>query len=92
MLENLVPIPTDPLLAIIDQFSKDTRTEKIDLGVGVYRNGDGLTPVMRAVKLAEQRLVDEQTSKRYIGMQGDVRFVEELRRLTFGSVSLDAER
>ena len=92
MLNNLAAIPTDPLLALIDQFRKDERAEKIDLGVGVYRDEQGNTPVMRAVKMAEQVLLDQQDSKRYIGMIGDVMFVEKMRDLTFGDAVSDTGR
>lgn len=84
MLEALNKIPADPLLKLIGEFASDTRSNKVDVGVGVYRNAEGHTDVMKAVKMAEQRLVDEQPTKSYVGMAGDIAFVEELRKLTFG--------
>lgn len=92
MLDNLVPIPTDPLLAIIDQYRNDKRDDKMDLGVGVYRNEKGDTPVMRAVKIAEQKLVDRQDSKGYIGMRGDAGFVDGMKGLTFSEAVYARDR
>ena len=84
MLENLNRIPADPLLKLITAFAADKRTDKMDLGVGVYKNASGQTEVMQAVKRAEQTLVNEQESKSYVGLAGDMEFVEEIRKLTFG--------
>ena len=70
-LADLPPIVSDTLLALIAMVNADTRSDKIDVGVGVYRDGAGRTPVMRAVKEAEQRLLDGQHSKSYLGGAGD---------------------
>ncbi len=85
MFDALTPKPADPLLAIIGMFAADQRSHKIDLGVGVYRDMDGVTPVMRTVKVAEQRLLEQQTSKSYLGLAGDVGFVDCLGELAFDS-------
>jgi aromatic-amino-acid transaminase len=85
MLDHLQPQPADPLLALIGQFRADLRPTKIDLGVGVFRDEQGSTPVFSAVKRAEVMLVDSQESKAYLGPEGDPRFVELLRPLVFGS-------
>lgn len=74
----------DPLLSLIEAFAKDRRAGKLDLSVGVYRDDEGGTPVMRAVKLAEERLVRDQTSKSYLGPDGDRRFAECLAELVLG--------
>jgi aromatic-amino-acid transaminase len=66
------------------QFRDDPRPDKIDLGVGVYRNAAGETPVMRAVKAAEQRLWQEQTSKTYTGLLGDPAFGAAIADLVLG--------
>lgn len=76
--------PPDPLLSLIAQFRNDPREHKIDLGVGVFRNENGVTPVMRAVKAAERLLLEQQTSKSYLGPEGDVGFVELLKPIVFG--------
>jgi aromatic-amino-acid transaminase len=72
-------------------FRADPRTEKLDLGVGVYKDANGKTPVMRAVKAAEKRLLETQDSKSYVGILGDLEFVKLLGELALGS-SVPADR
>jgi aromatic-amino-acid transaminase len=84
MIEDLAVRPADPLLKIIKMFREDPRRDKIDLGVGVYRDEHGATPVMKAVKEAERRLLNEQPTKTYVGQQGDVEFLRLLGELAFG--------
>ncbi len=74
MFDALNPQPQDKILALIQMFKDDPRDGKIDLGVGVYKDATGATPVMRAVKAAEQRLVDGQTTKAYTTLAGDPAF------------------
>src|SRR5690606_35221595 len=76
-----------PLLKIIKLFRDDPRRDKIDLGVGVYRDESGVTPVMRAVKAAEKRLAEAQTTKTYVGQQGDAEFLRLVGELAFGEIS-----
>jgi len=85
MLDNLVPQPPDALLALIKLYSADERPDKIDLGVGVYRTGQGDTPVFAAIKRAEAVLLKEQDSKSYLGPEGDMGFVNALMPHIFGS-------
>lgn len=85
MFETLLSKPADPLLAIIGLFAADTRDQKMDLGVGVFRDDSGATPVMQAVKDAERLLVETQQSKAYVGLSGDLEFVESLFELSFGA-------
>ena len=59
MLSNLKAQPVDKILGLAAAYRADPRDTKVDLGVGVYKNAQGLTPVMRAIKVAEQRIVDE---------------------------------
>lgn len=84
MLQNLDQQPPDALLALIKMYADDPRSDKIDLGVGVYRTDDGATPVFASIKAAEQRLVDEQESKGYLGPEGDMGFVRALKPHIFG--------
>src|SRR5688572_27926896 len=88
MLENLTQQPPDALLALIKLHDADARHDKIDLGVGVYRTGQGETPVFGAIKAAERKLVDEQDSKSYLGPEGDMGFVHALMPYVFGPESL----
>ncbi len=71
MLESLNPQPQDKILALLAMFRDDPRTDKIDLGVGVYKDATGLTPVMRAVKAAEKKLWETETTKTYTGLAGE---------------------
>ncbi len=91
MFETLQPMPADAILGLIAEHRDDPRPEKIDLGVGVYRNAAGETPVLEAVKEAEQRLVDEQASKAYIGTGGAPAFNAGMQAMAFGS-SVSADR
>lgn len=84
MLDRLEPQSPDALLALIKLHAADARPDKIDLGVGVYRTGQGDTPVFGAIKAAEQVLVDTQDSKSYLGPEGDVGFVNALMPYIFG--------
>ena len=84
MFDGLEAAPADPLLALISAYAADERQDKIDLGVGVYRDADGRTPVMGAVKAAERRLAEAQESKSYLGPEGNGRFADLLADLTFG--------
>lgn len=84
MLDRLSPQAPDALLALIRLHAADEREDKIDLGVGVYRTEDGATPVFAAIKAAEQRLVDTQESKSYLGPEGDMGFVNALMPYIFG--------
>ena len=87
MLTNLQQQPADALLALIKLHNDDPRADKIDLGVGVYRTGQGDTPVFAAVKAAEHKLADTQDSKAYLGPEGDMGFVEALMPYIFGKAN-----
>lgn len=84
MLRDLKPQPADKILAIMQMFRDDPRADKVDLGVGVYRDADGNTPIMRAVKAAEHRLWQEETTKTYTGLAGDPAFTDAMRALVLG--------
>ncbi|MEY8842058.1 aromatic amino acid transaminase [Cribrihabitans sp. XS_ASV171] len=78
MFENLKEQPADKILALMQMYREDPRENKIDLGVGVYKNADGVTPVMRAVKAAEKRIWEEQETKAYTGLAGDPAFADAM--------------
>jgi aromatic-amino-acid transaminase len=84
MLAELTPQPGDALLALIKLHAADPRADKIDLGVGVYRTGQGDTPVFGAIKAAERKLLETQDSKAYLGPEGDMGFVHALMPWVFG--------
>lgn len=79
--EGLSPIPTDPILGLSAAFKDDPRPQKLDLGVGVYKDHSGLTPVMAAVKQAEQQLIKHQDSKVYIPPAGLPGFLDGIQTL-----------
>lgn len=83
-LADLPPVKTDSLLQLIALCNADPRPNKIDVGVGVYRDAQGRTPVLPVIKRAEQVLVDTQQSKGYLGSAGDKRFTELLRPIVLG--------
>ncbi|MBX4958702.1 aspartate/tyrosine/aromatic aminotransferase [Rhizobium lentis] len=85
MFNELNNRPADSLLALIKAFQADNRAGKIDLGVGVYRDATGRTPVMHAVKAAERFLLENQESKKYLGPEGDLEFVRLLEPIIFGA-------
>lgn len=84
MLDKLETQPVDPILSLTDLAREDPRPHKLNLGVGIYVDDGGNTPIMAAVKTAERELIETQDSKAYLGARGDVRFVELLRDLVFG--------
>ncbi|MDX8496877.1 amino acid aminotransferase [Mesorhizobium sp. VK4C] len=84
MFETLQPAPADKILALIGLYRADTRPGKVDLGVGVYKDRDGKTPVMRAVREAEKRLLAGQDTKTYLGLAGDTGFNAAMIKLAFG--------
>jgi aspartate/tyrosine/aromatic aminotransferase len=83
-LADLPPVHSDSLLALIALANADSRADKIDVGVGVFRDGDGNTPILKVMKEAEQRLRDTQETKAYLGSAGDKRFAELLRPILLG--------
>lgn len=91
MFESLSPAPPDPILGLNDAFQQDKHPHKINLTSGVYRDESGLTPILPSVKEAERRLLEQETSKGYLGIDG----MEEYRRLasqlTLGDI-VDAQR
>ncbi len=89
MFDALTAQPPDTILKLMAMFRDDARADKIDLGVGVYKDATGLTPVMRAVKAAERRLWEVETTKTYTGLAGDPAFAAALTTMILGP-GLDA--
>jgi aromatic-amino-acid transaminase len=88
-LADLPPAQSDGLIALIAMVNADPRPDKIDVGVGVFRDGAGNTPILKVIKEAEQRLKDRQESKSYLGSAGDRRFTELLRPILLGEHATD---
>jgi aspartate/tyrosine/aromatic aminotransferase len=88
-LADLPPVVNDSLIALIGMVNADPRPDKIDVGVGVFRDGAGNTPILKVMKEAEQRLLDTQVTKAYLGSSGDKRFAELLRPILLGPHASD---
>ncbi|WP_050528082.1 amino acid aminotransferase [Pseudorhodobacter aquimaris] len=91
MLNALRPQPQDKILQLIQMYKEDPRDAKIDLGVGVYKDANGLTPVMRAIKAAEKQLWDSETTKSYTNLAGDPAYITAMQALILGD-SVTADR
>ena len=84
MFGNLKPQAPDKILALMGEFRADPRQGKIDLGVGVYKDPTGLTPVMRAVKEAERRIWEAETTKSYTALTGEPAYLDALSAMVLG--------
>lgn len=84
---EVVRVPGDPILGLLDAYRADPNPAKLDLGVGVYKDALGMTPIPKAVKQAEQRLIESEQTKSYIGGHGDSLFGEQMLRLVLGEGS-----
>ena len=80
--------PADPILGLTEEFKKDARAEKINLGVGIYKNEDGQTPVLATVKKAEAALLENEKTKSYLTIEGTAEYGLAVQKLLFGA---DAE-
>jgi aspartate/tyrosine/aromatic aminotransferase len=88
-LADLPPVHSDSLIALIGMVNADPRPDKIDVGVGVFRDGAGNTPILKVIKEAEKRLRETQVTKAYLGSAGDKRFAELLRPILLGPHASD---
>ena len=84
MFESLNPLPPDPILGLNAAFKADTNSKKVDLGIGVYKDAEGNTPVMKAVKEAEKLILTSQATKAYIGPTGAPAYNEAVAELILG--------
>ena len=85
MFESLPALPSDPILGLMAAFREDANTQKVDLGVGVYRDNDGNTPILKSVLTAQTRHNDGETTKSYIGPPGEPGFNDSMQTLLFGA-------
>ncbi|QYJ99786.1 amino acid aminotransferase [Shewanella psychrotolerans] len=85
MFEKLSPMPADPILGLMAKYREDTHPNKIDLGVGVYKDEAGHTPILACVKKAEQLRIDTEETKVYIGPAGSGSFNQLIGDLAFGT-------
>lgn len=87
MFAQIQMAPADPILGLTEAFRQDPRSDKINLGVGVFQNEAGITPVMAAVKAAEARLLEQEQSKGYLPIEGQARYGRQVRNLLFGDAT-----
>lgn len=94
IFSQVVPAPADPILGLTDTFKADPRTDKVNLGVGIYKDEAGQTPVLKSVKKAETILLDEEKTKNYLGIEGVTLYNSVVQALLFGDKHpvLDAGR
>jgi|TARA_B100000959_G_scaffold96857_1_gene102633 aspartate aminotransferase len=90
MFQSLTPLPPDPILGLSVAFKADTNPNKIDLGIGVYKDAQGNTPVMSAVKKAEDIILNSQTTKTYVGPVGAAEYNETVARMVLGETLYDS--
>lgn len=86
MFDSITPAPPDPILGLAEAFNQDGRPEKINLTIGVYRDGEGKTPVLESVKEAERRLLESESTKGYLGIDGLDAYNQAVRQLTLGDL------
>lgn len=87
MFEKVVAAPADPILGLTEEFKKDPRQGKINLGVGIYKNEQGETPVLATVKKAEAALVETEKTKSYLTIEGTAEYALAVQKLLFGEDS-----
>ncbi|MGF1859865.1 amino acid aminotransferase [Photobacterium profundum] len=85
MFEKITAAPADPILGLTDEFKNDARPEKINLGVGIYKDESGNTPVLATVKKAEAILLEKETTKSYLGIPGTAEYGLAVQQLLFGA-------
>ncbi|MGF1765564.1 amino acid aminotransferase [Aliivibrio kagoshimensis] len=85
MFEKIALAPADPILGLTEEFKNDTRSEKINLGVGIYKNEAGETPILATVKKAEALLLSNEKTKSYLTIQGTAEYGLAVQKLLFGN-------
>ncbi|MBC7147544.1 MAG: aspartate/tyrosine/aromatic aminotransferase [Thioclava marina] len=85
MLNNLKPQAPDKILALMEEYRADERDQKVDLGVGVYKDASGKTPIMSAIHKAEKQVWDQETTKSYAGLAGQPEFHAAMAEMVLGA-------
>lgn len=88
MFETVATAPPDPILGLTETFNKDANPNKINLGVGVYKDASGKTPVLASVKEAERRILESEATKNYLPIEGDAAYGQAVQGLLFGDGGL----
>lgn len=87
MFEKIEMAPADPILGLGEAFKAEKRDNKVNLGIGVYKDAQGQTPIVKAVKEAEKRLLAQETTKNYLTIDGIAEFNAQTQKLLFGAES-----
>lgn len=85
---GLQPVPPDPILGLTEDFKREPRPNKVNLGVGIYQDAQGKSPILPTVKEAERRIIDTESTKAYVGIDGDQEYCEALCRIVLGAKTL----
>lgn len=88
MFASITQAPADPILGLNEKYNNDKRQNKVNLGVGVYKNEAGITPILDVVKTAEEYLLNNETTKSYLSIDGMASYGVEVQKLLFGSQSV----
>jgi aspartate aminotransferase len=84
MFSHLPEPVLDPILSLSVAYRNDPRVDKVDLGIGVYRNSEGQTPIMAAVEKAQEIVTQTQKTKAYVGLAGCEEFNASIARVVLG--------
>jgi len=85
MFETFTPAPPDAILGLTEAFKKDPNPKKVNLGVGIYKDAKGSTPVLDSVKRAEERILQNENTKNYLGIDGTAEYSAAVQELLFGA-------
>ncbi|CAN5467934.1 aspartate/tyrosine/aromatic aminotransferase [soil metagenome] len=85
MFEQFTPAPPDAILGLTEAFKKDANPNKINLGVGIYKDAQGKTPILESVKRAEERILKSETTKNYLPIDGTPEYAAAVQELLFGA-------
>ena len=87
MWQNITAAPADSILGLTEAFRNDPNSSKVNLGVGVYKDEEGKTPILKCVKAAEKILLEKEGPKSYLPISGDPVYAKEVQKLLFGQAS-----
>ncbi len=85
MFEQFTPAPPDAILGLTEAFKKDPNPKKVNLGVGIYKDAQGRTPILASVKRAEERILQEENTKNYLSIDGSPEYGAAVQELLFGA-------
>jgi aspartate aminotransferase/aromatic-amino-acid transaminase len=87
MWKDIQAAPADAIMGLTEAFKQDENPRKVNLGVGVYKDDQGRTPILKCIHAAERKLEDAETSKNYLPISGDPAYATQVQKLLFGADS-----